>query len=212
MHMPSIKKYKNLIKLVPVYKQSTRIRREVWARFSYSDKERIENRIFGDKAEVEISREDLIKENDPAKKIVMTLMWGYPTGGRGSNIENILKQLDNLSKLLSGVNKKNLKKEESNILIKKFQGIPGLGISTWSKLLYFFMVQIESMKCQIYDLKIVESLNKKQFSELGAQIWRQDVDHYYQYVELVNNLAKCMCVCPEQVELFLFYFNHSYKF
>ena len=210
--MPSIKKYKNLIKLVPVYKQSTRIRREVWARFSYSDKERIENRIFGDKAEVEISREDLIKENDPAKKIVMTLMWGYPTGGRGSNIENILKQLDNLSKLLSGVNKKNLKKEESNILIKKFQGIPGLGISTWSKLLYFFMVQIESMKCQIYDLKIVESLNKKQFSELGAQIWRQDVDHYYQYVELVNNLAKCMCVCPEQVELFLFYFNHSYKF
>ena len=61
MHMPSIKKYKNLIKLVPVYKQSTRIRREVWARFSYSDKERIENRIFGDKAEVEISREDLIK-------------------------------------------------------------------------------------------------------------------------------------------------------
>ena len=142
----------------------------------------------------------------------MTLMWGYPTGGRGSNIENILKQLDNLSKLLSGVNKKNLKKEESNILIKKFQGIPGLGISTWSKLLYFFMVQIESMKCQIYDLKIVESLNKKQFSELGAQIWRQDVDHYYQYVELVNNLAKCMCVCPEQVELFLFYFNHSYKF
>ena len=123
--MPSIKKYKNLIKLVPVYKQSTRIRREVWARFSYSDKERIENRIFGDKAEVEISREDLIKENDPAKKIVMTLMWGYPTGGRGSNIENILKQLDNLSKLLSGVNKKNLKKEESNILIKKL-GVPFL--------------------------------------------------------------------------------------
>ena len=88
-------------------------------------------------------------------------------------------------------------------------GIRGLGISTWSKFLYFFNVAIDLKRCKIYDLKIVDSLNKKQFSELDTHIWKQDVEHYYQYIELVDNLAKQMDVSPEQVELFLFYYNLS---
>lgn len=210
--MSSIVDYSELIKSTPVHNQSARIKRKVWERICYQDKKRIEGAIFGDKEEVELSRADVLSENDTAKKIVMVLMWGYPTGGRGSNIEDILNKMDDLSSSLSRLDKKNLTKAEANSLIKGFKGIRGLGISTWSKFLYFFGVSIDSRKCQIYDLKIVDSLNKKQFSELGTQRWKQDVDHYYQYIELVDDLAKQMCVLPEQVELFLFYYNLYYKF
>lgn len=212
INRPSMIQYSGLIESIPVYHQSTKIVRKAWKRFSYNGKMGIEEAIFDNKDEVELSRADVLSEVDPAQKVVMVLMWGYPTGGRGSNIENILTEIDKLSQLLSSVRKKNLTVTEANDLIAEFQGIHGLGISTWSKLLYFFNVAIDSRRCQIYDLKIVDSLNKKQFSELGAQKWKQDIDHYYRYIDLVDNLAMRMCVSPEQVELFLFYYNLCYKF
>ena len=210
--MQSIDKYKEFIKLIPVDKQSARVKKDVWDRFRYNDIERIVDEIFATETEVEISREDVLNENDPKKRIVMTLMWGYPTGGRGSNIDNILHQLDYMETLLLQVKNKSLTKDEANALTNEFMNIRGLGISTWSKLLYFYNVEIESKRCQIYDSKIVGSLNKKQFSELVSQNWKQDVNHYYKYIKFADDLAKRICARPDQVELFLFSFNHSYKF
>ena len=151
-------------------------------------------------------------ECDIGIKLIKILMWGYPTGGRGNNLESILKKAEELIGILSSVNGKNLTESQASELLAKFKEIRGLGISTWSKILYFFNVSVDSKKCQIYDMKIVDSLNKKQFSELGMQKWRQDNNHYYQYVKLVDDLAISMCVLPEQVELFLFYYNLYYKF
>ena len=210
--MPLISEYSELIEKIPVFKQSTRIKKKSWERVSYNGKERIEKAIFGDKEEVELSREDVFSEVDSEKKIIMVLMWGYPTGGRNRNIENLLMKIDEINQLLSSVDKRDLTKDQVNNLIKQFKGFRGLGPSTWSKFLYFFNVSVDSMKCQIYDLKIVDSLNKKQFSELGSQKWKQDITHYYQYVELLDNLATSMGVYPEQLELFLFNFNLDYKF
>ncbi len=210
--MLSIVDYSELIKSIPVYDQSARIKRKVWEKILYDDKSRIENTIFGDKEEVELSRADVLSENDTVKKIVMVLMWGYPTGGRGSNIENTLNEIVKLSRFLSKVKDKDLTKADANNLINDFKDIRGLGFSTWSKFLYFFSVTIDSRKCQIFDQKIVDSLNKKQFDELGIQKWKQNIDCYYKYIGLVDDLSKQIDVLPEQVEVFLFYFNLYYKF
>ena len=209
---PSITTYADLIKNIPVLKQSTKIKKEVWKRFDYNNKLEIENAIFGTKAEVEISREDIFNEKDTEKKIVMTLMWGYPTGGRGSNITNLLKNLDNLKTTLDSIKNKNLSDQDFNVLIQQFKTIPRLGMSTWSKFLYFFNVKINSIKCQIFDIKIVESLNKKQFSELIGNTWEQTIPDYRSYIKLAEDLANKINSDPEQVELFMFYFNYSYKF
>lgn len=142
----------------------------------------------------------------------MTLMWGYPSGGRGDNIPNTLREINKLAKLLSQIKGKDLTADETSKLLDSFNEISGLGISTWSKLLYFFDVSLNSRKCQIYDLKIVNSLKKKQFRELGTQVWRHNNESFFRYLQLVNNLATNMNVLPEQVELFLFYFNLEYKF
>ena len=209
---PSITTYADLIKNIPVLKQSTKIKKEVWKRFDYNNKLEIENAIFGTKAEVEISREDIFNEKDTEKKIVMTLMWGYPTGGRGSNITNLLKNLDNLKTTLDSIKNKNLSDQDFNVLIQQFKTIPRLGMSTWSKFLYFFNVKIELIECQIFDIKIVESLNKKQFSELIGNTWEQTIPDYRSYIKLAEDLANKINSDPEQVELFMFYFNYSYKF
>lgn len=210
--MTSITTYTNLIKNIPALKQSTKIKKEVWNRFDYNNKSKIENDIFGTKAEVEISREDIFYEKDTENKIVMTLMWGYPTGGRGSNITNLLKNLDKLKTTLDKIKNKNLSNQDFNVLIQEFNKIHGLGMSTWSKFLYFFNVKIDSIRCQIFDIKIVESLNKKQFSELIGNTWKQNITDYCRYIKLANDLAVKINSSPEQVELFMFYFNYSYKF
>lgn len=208
--MKSILDYSNLIAILPVNNQSSIIKKDVWEKFSYN--EDIKAAIFGNEQKIEISRADIHSECNTIKKIVMTLMWGYPTGGRGRNIENTLEKIDELNKLLSQENGKNIAKNKANDLIAKLANFQGLGISTWSKLLYFFNLSVNSKKCQIYDLKIVDSLNKKQFRELGTQQWKQNINHYYQYIELMDSLASRMKVLPEQVELFLFYYNLYYKF
>ena len=81
-HMQSMLKYKELINSIPAYNQSAKIKLKFWARFSYQDKSRIEKAIFGNIDEVEISRVDIFSEVDTKTKIIMVLMWGYPTGGR----------------------------------------------------------------------------------------------------------------------------------
>ncbi len=210
--MKSLDHYRDLIAMLPVHSQSTVIKRKTWDRFQYKDKQKIVDGIFGSKNTVELSRSDVCSETDIGKKLVMVLMWGYPTGGRGTSIDSILKEIDKLSQMLSSEDNRNLTKTQADCLITQFNEIHGLGISTWSKFLHFFDFSIDSKKCQIFDLKIVDSLNKKQFCQLSTQIWRHNIRHYYQYIELIDKLAKDLDVLPEQVELFLFYYNYCYKF
>ncbi len=209
--MPSIIEYSGLIKSIPAYNQSTKINKKVWNELLCNEED-IKKELLGGESDFELSREDVLSKDDKEKRIVMALMWGYPTGGRGKNIKDTLTEIDKLKQLLSEAKDQDLTKEQADNLIEQIDSIHGLGMSTWSKLLYFFNVSIESRRCQIYDKKIVDSLNRKQFSELGTQIWKQDIEQYYEYIELVDDLAMHMCVSPEQVELFLFYFNHDYKF
>ena len=79
-------------------------------------------------------------------------------GGHGGNIEYVIEKIDELKNILSSVNGQDLPKDKASEIIAEISKFRGLGISTWSKLLYFFNASVESKKCQIYDLKIVDSL------------------------------------------------------
>ena len=210
--MKSILDYSELIKEIPVNNQSTKIKKEVWERINYPKKQIIENSIFSTSTEVELSRMQVKNETNIRKKIIMILMWGYPTGGRGNNIEKLLKDFDKLEQIFSKYKNINLEKKEFMDIVSLFNSIKGLGISTWTKFLYFFDISVDSLKCEIFDLKILESLNKKQFSEINEKNWIQDVDNYFDYLILLNSISKKIIAEPDQVEIFLFYFNLYYKF
>ena len=210
--MNSIRKYKDLIANLPVELQSSTINKKIWRRVEYKEKSTIENEIFGDEDSIEISRNDIFKEKDFRKKIIMTLMWGYPTGGRGNNIQNLLKEFNAIVDCLTSIYQRDLTNDEAEEIITKLDSINSLGISTWTKFLYFFEVSIASNKCQIFDLKIVASLNKKQFDDFEQKAWKQDIKHYLEYNEVVNNIARNLSLSPDRIELFLFLFNLGFMF
>ena len=91
--------------------------------------------------------------------------------------------------------------------------INGLGLSTISKLLYFFDVKIGNNPCQIYDGKVIKSLNNNhQIDELSIRNnWRQTYDDYENYINLLSELSNDYQCSPDQIELFLFMINNSFN-
>lgn len=207
----SIQYYKQLIQSLPVKNQSSHIKKKSWARISYREKTKIEKVIFS-KDDIEISRQDIFDESNTDFKIIKTLLWGYPTGGRNDNIKRTLESFILLQKILSKTENKNLSISEANSLLNELDNIEGLGPSTWSKLLYFFNISFCNQKCQIFDLKIVDSLNKKQFCEFEEYNWKQDKQNYFKYISLLSDLANKLDASPDQIENFLFFYNLNYKF
>lgn len=76
--------------------------------------------------------------------------------------------------------KKDLSREKLASLIAVLENVKGLGESTWSKLLYFFKIQVEGRRCQIFDKNIKDALNSPQFieqyefNEERGISWKQD--------------------------------------
>ena len=207
----SIQYYKQLIQSLPVKNQSALIKKKTWARISYKNKTEIESNIFV-KDIAEISRKDILSEQNEDVKIIKTLMWGYPTAWHPNNIVNTLKNIDSLRRIFSTIKNSNIPSYDANLLMDEFKKIKGLGTSTWSKLLYFFNISFNHHKCQIFDLKIVESLNKKQFCEFEDYFWKQNRQNYFKYIKLLSDLADKLEADADQIENFLFFYNLNYKF
>lgn len=247
--MSSIKKYEEIIKSIPVRNHSVIVRKENWIKYDplqkkYSLHTRLtKNNQFqnnnkdllntlktifknAQNGQIEISREDIFKEKDPEKKLIMVLLWGYPTGGRGSNIANILNERKQFIKKLNNTLKdkknsitqddyKNLNPKDENTKKLRFKG---LGLSTMSKILYFFEVKIDNNPCLIFDTQILLSLQKNNIDEFKNVDWEQadeKEEKYFEYLRIVNTISKEKLkkskIKPEAIELFLFHYNMHFK-
>lgn len=218
--MASIKEYAGLIKSLPVGGQFIKIKKDskFWdptnTEFS-DDVKKVVKAVFGecsgDEKYINISRDDIKKTKDTKKKIVKILMWGYPGGGRYGQVQNILQNMDVLTNCLEAINGNyfaSVQDALGNVL-----EINGLGLSTISKFLYFFDVKVENTPCQIYDGKVIKSLNKNhQIDELSSRNnWDRNDEDYEEYINLLFRLSKkCKC-SPDQIELFLFMINNSFN-
>ena len=217
----SIEKYADLIKSLPVGGQFTKIKRDskFWDPTKtefFDDVKEVVKAVFdecsGDEKYINISRDDIKKTSDTKKKIVKILMWGYPGGGRYGQVQNILQNIDVLTNWLEENNGNNFDSVQDDAL-DNLSEINGLGLSTISKLLYFFDVKIGNNPCQIYDGKVIKSLNNNhQIQELSERNnWDRIYDDYVEYIKLLFELSEnCEC-SPDQIELFLFMINNSFK-
>lgn len=211
--MSDIKTYKKLIREIPIKKQSMHARKDVWrTRLGHSLFKVVEP-VFSED-EITITRGEILKEKNSRLKIVKTLVWGYPKGGRGNNIKSVLKDLEKLREKLSRHKGKNLTETEAKELINKLEKVNKMGPSTWSKLLYFFEISIYSHRCQIFDKRVEQSLNASQFRDFNKEKgkWNQKkVNDFFKYIEKLDDLSKNLRVAPEQLENFLFYYNLYFK-
>ncbi len=219
--MISIKEYAGLIKSLPVGGQFTKIKKDskFWdpTKTDFSDDvKEVVKAVFdecsGDEKYINISRDDIKNTSDTKQKIVKILMWGYPGGGRYGQVQNILQNMDVLTNWLEDNNGNNFDSVQDDALGNLLE-INCLGLSTISKLLYFFNVKIGDCPCQIYDGKVINSLNKNhQIAELSTRNdWGRTYPDYEEYIDLLFGLSNDYQCSPDQIELFLFMINNSFN-
>lgn len=206
--------FSNFIRELPYQYQSFDIKRSVW-KTEVSQKLIIDG-IFDGNETITISRFDLFHSAWSLQKFVLTvLMWGYPTKGRGKNIETLLLP-ENFDKLIMKLKMIDGKNVLTLADVHEFLKIKGLGMSTLTKLLYFKRVTIESNPALIWDQRVVNALNSGRYSDFGIERFKDvrnnnSVFNYLDYLYFINLLAGQMKVAPDQLELFLFEFGSNLK-
>jgi len=209
--------FRNLIHEFPFKNQSFDISSKNW---ELKSQQSLINKIFESKEMqsqngnkiITISRNDLMNSKSDIKEfIIKTLMWGYPTKGRGKNIENMLNG-KNFEKLVQILNQY----RESEITIEQLKGdinsIHGLGLSTITKFTHFLNTTINRNKAVILDNQIIEGINTGRFEELNhlkGISYTNALNSYSEYLKTINDVSKALSVEPDQVEMFLFTFGRS---
>ena len=207
----SIFEYKDFIRSFPYKKQSFLIERKNWGEITFHHLEKIFS-TYGNGETVRLNREMLFEDAESTEEFIFkVLLWGYPTRGRGNNIEKLLEKenLEELKIILEKYKNNNVSTEE---LVKDVSKIKGLGISTMTKFLYFLNAKIDGFKALILDDQILNVINRKRISELNqlSSLKREKaLKKYSKYLEKMSELSKELECEPDQIEIFLFSFGKN---
>jgi hypothetical protein len=177
----------------------------------------LNDEIFEHEISVCISRQELISNlNIGVEKLLKIFYWGYPKGFQG--MSNNLELIRSLSVI--GEKIKELK-QSNNLTTNDFfdfhewtTNIRGLGISTYSKFLYFNEIKFNNKPSIILDSRLMNVFKNNVFEEYASlNIIRPYNAHKYfiKYIELTNQLAIDMDTSEENIEQFLFIFGNNLK-
>ncbi len=215
-----MKKYRKLIDELPIEEHGFRIKRETWKNLENSNTwyKEINDLIFKNNVEIYITRgrlKKLAKSDNIAQFILETIYWGYPKGytdGRNIYLPDLLENFKKWEELVQI-----LKKDGKIIDFKTFykenvEPIKGLGLSTFTKIIYFLETKINGNEALIFDSQIVERLSKSQFRNsqfetLNPYNTPKNVKNYELYLEYIKSLATEIETTTEKIEMFLFIFG-----
>lgn len=204
-------KYKELIKNLPVFDQTFKPNKETWMDLLHTHNYSLSDFDFVNG----YSREELHKMKMSVNKLICILMWGYPTGGRGNNLNRVLDQIQEIQNILIDYENRDLSRKELTALIIKLESIEKLGRSTWSKLLCFSEIRYPKGALLILDDQIQNAISDKNFCGVQFNDIRNDrskksdkkANNYIDYIERMSDLSKKIDVSAEQLEFFLFMFS-----
>lgn len=213
----NIESYKILISNLPVRQQCFTTKRTTWNK-AENEIEWLKNfndMLFGDKKSLTISRQDIFDTKEPREIIIKTIYWGYNAGMRGNHFVNILKYIDTIENtLLSLKQKSNSTTTDFNSLAETFKNVSGLGLSTYSKLLYFFKITFNGNACLILDQRLIDVFVNNTYSEFKTLNSINDYNkekRYLDFLQLTRQIANKIETDGENIELFLFTFGNNLK-
>jgi hypothetical protein len=154
---------------------------------------------------------DLALKPNLAEFVMATIVWGYPRGMRGHNFRNVTNHLDALCRILSDA-----RSPISDWIshYKDVRAIPGIALSTYSKLLHFMSANVEGHKALILDQRIIEVVQQNSFEELAClrRLNSTNASRLYpKYLECMDDAASRLSLPPEKLEFFLFEFGLHLK-
>lgn len=207
--------YRKLIRELPCQNQGFEIYKKNWLVesieeqineiFKNSDKSNKDKKITINRFDIENS-----KNNLPIF-ILKTLMWGYPTKGRGKNIDKLLAR-DSLTNLISKLQNYSDREISIDRLKSDIKEIDGLGLSTMTKFTNFLNTTINGNKAVILDLQIISAINRgvfEEFKNLEKINYDNAIKYYPEYLSIIGTISKKINSTPDQIENFLFLFGRS---
>lgn len=211
-----IENYKILISHLPLKEQCFTTKKSTWINDETNSSQRQElEKFFENSNEITISRQNIFDTTDTKELIFKTIFWGYPRGMRGNNFTEILQKLPKLVDILNELKEiNNLSSNNFKNIIKQFKSISGLGISTYSKFLYFLNLKINNHPCLILDQRLINvfSNNKfPEFSDFQKINYINAPNAYVDYIKTTNQIAIENSTKGENIELFLFTFGNNIK-
>lgn len=213
----NIDRYKILISNLPVRQQCFTTKRTTWTKAENEIHwlNNLNDKLFADNKTLTISRQDIFETNEPREKIIKTIYWGYTAGMRGNHFINILKNIDTIENVLQTLREKpNSTTKDFNDLTLTFKNVAGLGLSTYSKLLYFFKIAFNDNPCLILDQRLIDVFASKTYSNFRQidKIRYYNADkQYLDFLQITRQIAKDLDTQGENIELFLFTFGNNLK-
>lgn len=210
--------YQELIQNLPVRQQSFKARFSTWR--NIADKVMVfrpyfRQLFYEQKEAIQISRQDIFDTKDIKTKVLKIIIWGYPRGMRGTHFETIMEEFIALVELMEKYQGQNLSSEEyQKVVLPYFKKVPGLGLSTYSKLLYFFELKIDDHPCLILDERLLRTFRAGQFEAflpLSTKPRYKPETWYVDYLRLMEQQAIQLGTKPENLEQFLFLFGGYLK-
>jgi hypothetical protein len=199
----------NFIKELPCQNLGFDIKRQNW---KVQSQQNNIDRIFNGADIITLNRFDLeTASKNTTDYILKTLMWGYPTKGRGKNIDNLLSE-HSLAKLTETLNDYRNKEITVNQLKTDIKNISGLGLSTMSKFTSFLNTTINSHKAVILDIQIINAINRgtfEEFNSLKKITYVNALNKYEDYISIIDELSHKTKAKPDQIENFIFLFGRS---
>ena len=212
-----LEEFITLIQSLPVGRQKFIIQRRNFQKYELDFlwvKER-NHLLFDDNGITEISRNDLIGDYPSQRTLLEIIYWGYPRGMRGNNLELILKSIDLIVKKLIELYENNSLGADDFINFHQWtNGIPGLGISTYSKFLYFYKIRFNGIESLILDQRIIDVFSSESFNDFKdfSNIKRFNAHHYYiNYLKKLSELSVHLNTSADNIEQFLFLFGKNIK-
>ncbi|MCA0230243.1 MAG: hypothetical protein LCH91_07240 [Bacteroidetes bacterium] len=213
----NIDRYKILISSLPVRQQCFTTKRATWlkAENEINWLKQLNDNLFGDKLTLTISRQDIFETKELREAIIKIIYWGYTAGMRGNHFVNILKHIDKIENALLTLKQKSTPTDnEFYELTATFKNVAGLGLSTYSKLLYFFKISFNDNPCLILDQRLITVFANKvysNFQQLSNIRYDNAEKKYLDFIQLARQVASNIETDGENIELFLFTFGNNLK-
>lgn len=207
----SIQDYATLIKAIPVREQSFTIQAKHW-QTALNEKDFL--KIFEGEESICLNHQDVHDTNNLELFILKTILWGYPKGMRGDNFKNIYKNINSLAEVLNVSERRFLKMEDLSVMQDSFQRIKGLGLSTYSKLLYFRDFTFDGVCALILDERLIRVFKNGMFQEFESlsKVSQHNATKMYKtYLQIMKELSQELNISGEQLEQFLFLFGNHLK-
>lgn len=204
----SIHSFSALISEIPVRNHSVRVRRLAWEeRFEEYELSPNFADFFGERSEIYITRNQIHEQQDPVRKCLEVLLWGYPSGMRGNYHSQYLASIAYIAKSAS-------ENKDWPDYYSALKCINGVGLSTITKLAYFFGKTFGGHQALILDSRLITIFQKMvwpEFHKLNHLNVNNAFRHYLLFLQIICEISKTMnSVTPDQIEFFLFALGNSF--